>query len=71
MFQMAHVLVMENNCDKSILKSIQNCRNYGPDKNMTFKRDLDLCLPVSNGTSTSDGKQMGQIILKTIHNCRR
>ena len=25
---------------------------------------------VSKGTSTSDGEQLGQIILKSIHNCR-
>ena len=27
---------------KCILKSIQNCMSYGPDKNLTFKCDLDL-----------------------------
>ena len=26
---------------KFILKSIQNCRRYGPDKSFTFKCDLD------------------------------
>ena len=54
-----------------ISKSIQNCRSYSPDKNLTFKCDLDLgpTLPnVSNGTSTYDEKQLCQIILKSIHN---
>ena len=40
--QMAHVLKVENNCANLYLKSIQNCRRYGLDKNLTFKRDLDI-----------------------------
>ena len=42
---------------QNILKSIQNCRSYGQDKNFTFKCDLDLgptWTNISNGTSTSD-----------------
>ena len=27
---------------KYILKTIQNCRSYGQDKNLTFKCDLDI-----------------------------
>ena len=57
---------------KFLLKSIQNCRSYGPDKNLTFKCDLDLgstWMNVSNGTSTHDGEQLCQIILKSIYNC--
>ena len=51
-----------------ILKSIQNCRSYGRDKNLTFKCDLNLgptktnALNVLNGTSTCDGKQLCPII---------
>ena len=30
---------------KVILKSIQNCRSYEPDKNLTFRCDLTLGLP--------------------------
>ena len=58
---------------KFILKSIQNCRSYSPDKNLIFKRDLDLgptLTNISNGTSTDDGEQSCQIILKSINNCR-
>ena len=42
---------------KFILKSIQNCRSYGPDKNLTFKFDLNLgptWTNASNDTSTCD-----------------
>ena len=58
---------------KFILKSIQNCWRYGPDKYVTFKSDLDLdlgptCAIASNDTSTRDGEQLCQIILKSIHN---
>ena len=57
-----------------ISKSIQNCKGYGPDKNLTFKRNFDLNVRptwknVSDGTSTSDGEQLCQIILKSIYNC--
>ena len=60
---------------KFMLKSIQNYRSYGSDKNLTFKCDLDLdlgptCMNVSNGTSTHDREQSCQITLKSIHNCR-
>ena len=47
--------------------------SYGPDKSLTFNCDLDLgptCMSVSNGTSTCDGEQLSQIILKSICNCR-
>ena len=56
-----------------ILKPIQNCRGYDADKNLVFKCDLDrgpTLTYVSNGTSTSDGEQLCQIILKSIHNCK-
>ena len=50
------------------LKSIPNCRSYGPDINLTFKCDLGLgptwtntC--ISNGTSTCDREQSCDIIL--------
>ena len=52
---------------------MQNCRSYGPDKNLTFKYDLDLgptSTNVSNSTSALDGEQLCQIILKSIQNCR-
>ena len=55
-----------------LLTSFLNCRNYGPNKNFT-KCDLDLGptrTNVSNGTSSRDGEQLCQIILKSIHNCR-
>ena len=57
---------------KFILNSIQNCGNYGPDKNLTSKCDLDLgptWAKVLNGTSTHDGEEFCQIILKSIYNC--
>ena len=59
---------------------IHNCRSYGPDKlnlcpfyHLIFKCDLDLQptgTNVSNGTSTSQGEQLCQIILKSMHKCR-
>ena len=63
-----------------ILKSMYKCRRYGPDKlnlwpfyQLTFKSDLDL-QPTwtndSNGTSTPQGQQLCQIILKSMHKCR-
>ena len=56
-----------------ILKSMQNCTSYGPDKILTFKCDLYLgstWTNVSNGISIHDEQQLRQIILKSIHNCR-
>ena len=58
---------------KFILKSIQNCGSYGLDKSLTFKCDLDLGPTItntSNPTYTHDGQQLGQTILKSIHNYR-
>ena len=62
-----------------ILKSMHKC-SYGTDKlnllpfyHLTFKSDLDLphtWINVSNGTATPQGKQLCQIILKPMHNCR-
>ena len=63
-----------------ILKSMHKCRSYGQYKlnlwplyyNLTFKWDLDLQLTltnVSNGTSTPQGEQLCQIILKFMHKC--
>ena len=63
-----------------ILKFMHKCRSYGADKlnllpfyHLTFKCDLDLphtWINVSNGTATSQGEQLCQIILKSMHNCR-
>ena len=63
-----------------ILKSMHQCRSYGADKfnllpfyHLTFKCDLDLphtWINVSNGTATSQGEQLCQIILKSMRNCR-
>ena len=50
---------------KFILKSIQNCTCYDPDRNLTFKSDPDLeptSTNVSTSTSTRDGEQLCQII---------
>ena len=62
-----------------ILKSMHKCTSYGLDKlhlcsfyHLTFKCDLDLQptrTNVSNGTSTPQGKQLCQIILKSMHKC--
>ena len=57
---------------KFLLKSIQNCTSYGPDKNLTSKCDLDLgntWTNITNDTSTCDREELCQIILKSIHNC--
>ena len=67
MFQMAHLLMMENKSANSF------CRSYGLDKNLTFKYELDLDPTWTNvlyGTPKHDGKQYCQIILKSIQNCR-
>ena len=63
-----------------ILKFIYKCRSYGPDKlnlwpfyHLTFKSDLDFQptqTNISNCTSTSQGDQLCQTILKYMHNCR-
>ena len=63
-----------------ILKSMHKCRSYGPDKlslrkfyHLTFKCDLDFqptWTNVSSGTATPQGKQLCQIILKSMHKCR-
>ena len=58
---------------KFILKSIQSCRTYGPDKSLTLKCDLDIgstSTNLSNGTSAHDGESLCQIILESIPNCR-
>ena len=63
---------------KIILQSMHKYRSYGPDNlwlfyHLTVKCDLDLqsTLPnVSNGTSTSQGEHLCQIILKSMHKCR-
>ena len=46
MFQMAHILMMENNGAIFVLKKKKkkNRRTYGPDKNLTYKCDFDLDL---------------------------
>ena len=45
--------------------------SYGPDKNLTFKLDFGTTWTnVLNGTSTLDGEQLCQIILKSILNIR-
>ena len=65
---------------KIILKSMHKCRSYGLDKlnwwpfyYLTFKCDLDLQptqTNVSNGTTTPQGEQLCQIILKSMRKCR-
>ena len=60
-------------------KSKHKCRSYDPDKlhlwpfhHLTFKCDLVLrptWINVSKGTSTPQGKQVCQIILKSMHKC--
>ena len=64
MFQMALPVMM---------KSIQNCRSYSLDKNLTSKCDFDLgptWTNILNGTFTNDGEQLCHIILKSIDNRR-
>ena len=61
------------------LKSMHKCRSYGLEKlilwpfyHLTFKWDLDLqhtWINTSNDTS-SQGEQLCQIILKSMHKCR-
>ena len=63
-----------------IFKFMHKCRSYGQDKlnlwtfhHLTFKCDLDLQptrTNVSNGTSTPQGEQLCQTILKSMHKCR-
>ena len=63
-----------------ILKFMHKCKSYGPDNlnlllfyHMTFKCDLDLQparTNVANGTSTCQGEQLCQIILKSMQKCR-
>ena len=63
-----------------IFKSMHKCRSYSLDKlnlwsfyHLTFKCDLDLQLTwtnVSNGTSTPQGEQLCDIILKSSNKCR-
>ena len=62
---------------QNILKSMHKCRSYDLDilnllqfYHLTFKCDLDLqptWINVSNGTVTRQGKQLCQIILKSMH----
>ena len=60
-----------------ILKPMHKHRSYGPEKlnlwpfhNLTFKYDLQPnSTDVSNGTSTLQGKQLCQFILKSMHKC--
>ena len=72
MFQM-------NNCANFFFKSMLKYRSYGQDtlnlwpiSHLTFKTDLELqptWTNVLNGTSTPEGQQLCQIILKSIHKC--
>ena len=65
---------------RNFIKSMHKCRSYGQDKlnlwllyHLPFKCDLDLqptWTSVSNGTSTHQGEQLCQIILKPMHKCR-
>ena len=81
-FKLPEQMFQMNNCAKlhCILKSMHKYRNYGPDKlnlwpfyNLTIKCDLDLqptWTNVLNCTSTPQGEQLCQIILKIMHKCR-
>ena len=63
-----------------ILNSTHKCTSDGPCKlslwpfyHLTFKCDLDLqptWTNVQSGTSTPQGQQLCQIILKSMHKCR-
>ena len=63
-----------------MLKTMQKCRSYGPDKlnlwpyyHLTFNCDLNLqptLTNVSNGTSTPPGEQLCQLIIKSMYKCR-
>ena len=74
-FQMALLLLKENNC-QIILKSMHKCRGYGLDKpnlwpfyHSIFKCDLDrqsTWTNISNGTATTQEKLLYQIILKSM-----
>ena len=69
--QMANLPMMENNCANLHWNPSTTGGVTGLDKHLTFKCDLDLgpsWTNVSNGTSTGDGEQMCQIILKFMHN---
>ena len=70
-------------CYSSRITTVANyfeCRSCGPEKlklwpfyNLTFKCDLELkptWTDVSNGTSTSQGEELCQMILKSMINCR-
>ena len=71
----------EEQLSQIILKSMHKCRSYSPDKlillpfyHLTFKCDLDIqpiWTNVSKGTATPQGEQLSQIILKSMHKCRR
>ena len=61
-----------------IFKSMFKHVSYSPDKlnvwpfhNLIFNCDLDIHISehVSNGTSTLQGQQLSQIILKSMHQC--
>ena len=80
-FQMALLLLKENNCIKLFWNPWINVdRSYGPDKltlwpfyHLTFKCDLDFQrtrTKVSSGTISPQGEHLCKIILKSMHTCR-
>ena len=83
MFQMAPLLLKENNCAKLFWNPcvyVAVTARYSPDKlnflllyHLTFKCDPDLqptWTNVSNGTYTPQGEWLCQIILKSMHKYR-
>ena len=79
MFQMALLLLKDNNC-QIIFKSMHKYTSYGPHKlnfwssyHMTLMCDLDrqpTWKNVPNVTPTPQGQQLCQIILKSMNKCR-
>ena len=80
MFQMALLLTKKNNYARLFWNPCINVEVMARTSSIychfiiwPFKCDLDLphaWINVSNGTATSQGKQLCQIILKSMHNCR-
>ena len=79
MFQMALLLLNENNCAKSFWNAWINVKVMARTSSVYDyfiiwpSCDLDIqptWTNVSNGTSTCQGKQLCQIILKFMHKCR-
>ena len=58
MFQMAHLHMVENNC-QIILKSIHNCRSYGPGKFGQMDAPTHAHTPTITMTTMSCTLQVG------------